>query len=410
MLSSLNFHMQAKEIKIYVKVVKQKENAKYSERLVFSLNNKESENNKNINDDIIIDLDDIPEDDVTDKNDKLDFEFSLDTDNNSISEEEQKTDIEMTRHKQAITRNIRKKYLNDVGRYPLLSADEERRLFKIYHGSDPKVAQEAKEKLILSNLRLVIHFANKHHTELLAPEDLFQEGTIGLITAIEKFDVSKGLKLSTYATWWIRQAIIRAISDKERTIRIPVHLLEKKYRIEKAESALVSKLGRAPAVEDTAKYMLHQENPKNKKITKEILKNKIDEITKMKERTRRTASLDKTVGLDQDTSLIEFITDDDAKNPEHEAVASELSNQLNEILLNFSEREEFIIRARFGLPNVSGLMNDYPITHQMTLDEIGKVLGVTRERVRQIEDKALRRMKSPPYAKKLLPYTISGKG
>lgn len=341
----------------------------------------------------------VPSSDDNKEDNSMDFDFSMRTDNSTISDE---LDAGKGKKKK-LTKDIVAKYMDIVGQYPLLSSDEEYELFEIYHGDDPEAAEKAKDLLILCNLRLVVSIAKKFHASVLGPEDLFQEGTIGLIKAIEKFDNKRDYKLSTYATWWIRQAINRSIADKERAIRIPVHVNEKRLKLAKTEDSLIGKLGHYPSIEETAKYMLKDENPKQR-ITKKKIKDKSAELLKLKRNTSTITSLDKETGPDMDTSVIDFVTDESSPDPEQYAMKEELDDELDHILLYFSERDEFVIRARFGLPNINGLMNNYPITGSMTLEEIGKILGVTRERVRQIEAAALKKLGTSAFAKRLRPF------
>lgn len=316
-------------------------------------------------------------------------------------EEEDNTEYEKARKKRTST-DMMAKYLDDVGKYDLLTPEEEKDLFVQLHCGDPAKEKEARDKLVLCNLRLVVSMAKRYKTTSMKFEDLTQEGVIGLMRAIDNFDVSKGFKLSTYATWWIRQSITRAIADKERAIRIPVHLNDKINAIVRAKKELTESLGREPTNEDTAKYLLRI-NDGIEKPTKKQIRSKLDETEKVLSYKPAITSLDTPIGEDGDNTIIDFIGDESA-GPEKETERAALAEQIGDLLMDLPDREEFVIRARYGMPNVNGLFDNYVIDHHMTLEEIGNVLGVTRERIRQIESRAIRRLKNPRRQKKLIEF------
>lgn len=262
-------------------------------------------------------------------------------------------------------------YLKEIGNYPLLSMDEEVELAKKIAEGD----QYATERLTESNLRLVVSIAKKYVGRGLSFLDLIQEGNLGLIKAVDKFDYSKGYKFSTYATWWIRQAITRSIADQSRTIRIPVHMSEvinKAYRISRS---LLQELGREPTEEEIAKEM----NLPVEKV-REIMKISADPI-----------SLDTPIGEEDDSHLGDFIKDDTIMGPEDAAAYTMLQDQIQKLLTTLSEREQRVLILRFGL--LDG--------RTRTLEEVGKEFNVTRERIRQIEAKALRKLRHPNRARML---------
>ncbi|ESL04334.1 RNA polymerase sigma factor RpoD [Catonella morbi ATCC 51271] len=262
-------------------------------------------------------------------------------------------------------------YLKEIGNYPLLSMDEEVELAKKIAEGD----QYATDRLTESNLRLVVSIAKKYVGRGLSFLDLIQEGNLGLIKAVDKFDYSKGYKFSTYATWWIRQAITRSIADQSRTIRIPVHMSEvinKAYRISRS---LLQELGREPTEEEIAKEM----NLPVEKV-REIMKISADPI-----------SLDTPIGEEDDSHLGDFIKDDTIMGPEDAAAYTMLQDQIQKLLTTLSEREQRVLILRFGL--LDG--------RTRTLEEVGKEFNVTRERIRQIEAKALRKLRHPNRARML---------
>lgn len=267
-----------------------------------------------------------------------------------------------------------KLYLREIGKIPLLSIEEE-----IFYATQVLDGQEeAKEKLIESNLRLVVSIAKKYLGRGMLFLDLIQEGNIGLIKAVEKFDVRKGYKFSTYATWWIRQAITRSIADQARTIRIPVHMVETINKVIRTQRHLLQQLGREPSIEELAADLGMPEE-------------KVVEIQKI---SQDPISLEKPVGDEEDSRIADFIPDDESPTPHDMASYNLLREQLEEVMSDLTEREAMVLKLRFGLDNGKG----------RTLEEVGKVFNVTRERIRQIEAKALRKLSSPEYRKKLADY------
>lgn len=273
-----------------------------------------------------------------------------------------------------------KSYLHEIGQFPLLKKADEEKYAKMYAESkDPAEKEYARERLINSNLRLVVSIAKKFSGRGLPFLDLIQEGTFGLQKAVEKFDYTKGFKFSTYATWWIRQAITRAIADQARIIRIPVHLVETINNISKAQRHLIQEYGREPTAEEIAEY-IGDKNLDAKKI-REIQTNSMEPI-----------SLHGPVVKDENESTMEdFVPDPNAESPVDETTRELLREQLESVLKELTDREERVIRLRYGL--------DDNVCH--TLEEVGKEFGVTRERIRQIEAKAIRKMKHPSRIKRL---------
>ena len=267
-----------------------------------------------------------------------------------------------------------KMYLREIGQIPLLNYEEEIELAqKVLEGDD-----DAKQKLIESNLRLVVSIAKKHTNRGLKMLDLIQEGNMGLMKAVEKFEYEKGFKFSTYATWWIRQAITRAIADQGRTIRIPVHMIETINKIKKESRIILQETGKEPTAEELSKKL---ELPVDK--VKDILEMNQDPI-----------SLETPVGSEEDSELGDFVEDDKFLNPYDATTRVLLKEQLDEVLKTLNEREEMVLRYRYGLDDGS----------PKTLEEVGKIFNVTRERIRQIEVKALRKLRHPSRRKKLEDY------
>ncbi|GAA3403821.1 RNA polymerase sigma factor RpoD [Paenibacillus hodogayensis] len=262
-------------------------------------------------------------------------------------------------------------YLKEIGRVPLLSADDEVDLAKRIEKGD----EEAKRRLAEANLRLVVSIAKRYVGRGMLFLDLIQEGNMGLIKAVEKFDQSKGFKFSTYATWWIRQAITRAIADQARTIRIPVHMVETINKLVRVSRQLLQELGREPMPEEIAKEM-------------ELSTEKVREIMKI---AQEPVSLETPIGEEDDSHLGDFIEDQEALAPADAAAYELLKEQLEDVLDTLTEREENVLRLRFGLDD----------GRTRTLEEVGKVFGVTRERIRQIEAKALRKLRHPSRSKRL---------
>lgn len=265
-------------------------------------------------------------------------------------------------------------YLKEIGKIPLLSTDEEIELAKKMELGD----QEARKRLAEANLRLVVSIAKRYVGRGMQFLDLIQEGNLGLIKAVEKFDYRKGYKFSTYATWWIRQAITRAIADQARTIRIPVHMVETINRLVRTSRQLVQELGREPTVEEIAKRM-------------EIPPERVREIRKI---SQDPVSLETPIGEEEDSHLGDFIQDDHVAVPAEEAAFTLLHEQLMEALSTLTEREQKVLRLRFGLDDGK----------PKTLEEVGGEFHVTRERIRQIEAKALRKLRHPSRCRKLKDY------
>lgn len=265
-------------------------------------------------------------------------------------------------------------YLKEIGKVPLLSSEEEMELAKqIEVGS-----QYAKKKLAEANLRLVVSIAKRYVGRGMLFLDLIQEGNLGLIKAVEKFDFRKGFKFSTYATWWIRQAITRAIADQARTIRIPVHMVETINKLIRVQRQLLQELGRDPFPEEISKVM-------------DLPVEKVREIQKI---AQEPVSLETPIGEEEDSHLGDFIPDDDAPAPAEAAAFTMLKEQLINVLDTLTPREEKVLRLRFGLDD----------GRARTLEEVGKEFNVTRERIRQIEAKALRKLRHPSRSKKLKDY------
>jgi len=265
-------------------------------------------------------------------------------------------------------------YLKEIGRVPLLNAQEEIQLAKRMEDGD----ESAKRRLAEANLRLVVSIAKRYVGRGMLFLDLIQEGNLGLIKAVEKFDYTKGYKFSTYATWWIRQAITRAIADQARTIRIPVHMVETINKLIRVSRQLLQELGREPVPEEIATVM-------------EIPVERVREIMKI---AQEPVSLETPIGEEEDSHLGDFIPDEDAPAPADAASFILLKEQLEEVLETLTPREEKVLRLRFGLDD----------GRTRTLEEVGQEFGVTRERIRQIEAKALRKLRHPSRSKKLKDY------
>ena len=262
-------------------------------------------------------------------------------------------------------------YLKVIGRVPLLSMEEEKQLAERMAQGDTN----AKKRLCEANLRLVVSIAKKFVGRGMQFLDLIQEGNLGLLKAVEKFDYNKGFKFSTYATWWIRQAITRAIADQARTIRIPVHMVETITKVKKASSQLLHETGHDPTTEEIAERL-------------EMPVERIQEIIRI---AQDPVSLETPIGEEEDSHLGDFIQDDDAPAPADAASLMLLKEQLNEVLSTLSDREARVLRLRFGLED----------GRARTLEEVGKEFDVTRERIRQIEAKALRKLRHPSRSKKV---------
>jgi len=265
-------------------------------------------------------------------------------------------------------------YLKEIGKVPLLSAEEEIELAKRMEQGD----EAAKQRLCEANLRLVVSIAKRYVGRGMLFLDLIQEGNLGLIKAVDKFDWRKGYKFSTYATWWIRQAITRSIADQARTIRIPVHMVETINKLIRISRQLLQEYGREPLPEEIAREM-------------DISEEKVREIMKI---AQEPVSLETPIGEEEDSHLGDFIPDDDVPAPAEAAAFSMLKEQLVEVLDTLTEREQKVLRLRFGLDD----------GRARTLEEVGKTFDVTRERIRQIEAKALRKLRHPSRSKKLKDY------
>ena len=262
-------------------------------------------------------------------------------------------------------------YLKEIGRVPLLSAEEEVELAKRMEEGD----EYAKKRLVEANLRLVVSIAKRYVGRGMLFLDLIQEGNLGLIKAVEKFDHTKGFKFSTYATWWIRQAITRAIADQARTIRIPVHMVETINKVKKVSSQLLHTNGHEPTADEIS----------------EELDMPVDKVREIMRVAQEPVSLETPIGEEEDSHLGDFIPDDDAPAPQDAASHTLLKEQLSDVLDTLTPREEKVLRLRFGLED----------GRSRTLEEVGKEFNVTRERIRQIEAKALRKLRHPSRSKKL---------
>ena len=265
-------------------------------------------------------------------------------------------------------------YLKEIGKIPLLSMEEEIELAK----SMELGSEDARKRLAESNLRLGVSIAKRYVVRGMQFLDLIQEGNLGLIKAVEKFDYTKGYKFSTYATWWIRQAITRAIADQARTIRIPVHMVETINRLVRTSRQLLQELGREPTTEEVA-------------ARADLPVERVSEIMKM---AQEPVSLETPIGEEEDSHLGDFIQDDNVMVPQDAAAFTLLHEQLMEVLLTLTEREQKVLRLRFGLDD----------GRPRTLEEVGRQFNVTRERIRQIEAKALRKLRHPSRSKKLKDY------
>ena len=269
-------------------------------------------------------------------------------------------------------------YLKEIGKYPLLTTEEEIALAKQIAEGTPEEQAAAKKKLSEANLRLVVSIAKRYVGRGMQFLDLIQEGNLGLIKAVDKFDYTKGFKFSTYATWWIRQAITRAIADQARTIRIPVHMVETINKLVRVQRQLLQELGREPSPEEIAENM-------------DIPVERVREIQKI---SQEPVSLETPIGEEEDSHLGDFIQDDNVPVPAEAAASTLLKEQLVEVLGTLTEREQKVLRLRFGMDD----------GRARTLEEVGKEFNVTRERIRQIEAKALRKLRHPSRSRKLRDY------
>lgn len=317
------------------------------------------------------DLEDIDDIDEIDDIDSLDRIHELEP---ALDEEDDDKIIDISVPKGINIDDPVRMYLKEIGEVALLSGDEEVELAKRMATGD----EEAKRKLCEANLRLVVSIAKKYVGRGMLFLDLIQEGNLGLIKAVEKFDWTKGFKFSTYATWWIRQAITRAIADQARTIRIPVHMVETINKLIRVQRQLLQEYGREPLPEEIAKEM-------------DMTVEKVREILKI---AQEPVSLETPIGEEEDSHLGDFIPDNDAPAPADAAAFSMLKEQLMEVLETLTPREQKVLKLRFGLED----------GRARTLEEVGKEFDVTRERIRQIEAKALRKLKHPSRSKKLKDY------
>ena len=318
------------------------------------------------------------DEDIEDMTDEDDMELLDDKDEDEEDEDDEATlaripDLSMY----ARTANVQlndpvKMYLKEIGRVPLLKPEDEPEIAKRIEMGD----EEARNILISSNLRLVVSIAKKYVGRGMLFLDLIQEGNMGLVKAVEKFDYTKGFKFSTYATWWIRQAITRAIADQARTIRIPVHMVETINKLTRVQRQLIQELGRDPTADEISKRM--------DGITPE----KVREIQKI---ALEPVSLETPIGEEDDSHLGDFIEDKEAMSPDQYATNQLLKDEINNVLSGLTEREEKVLRLRFGLYD----------GRTRTLEEVGREFNVTRERIRQIEAKALRKLKHPTRSKRL---------
>ena len=325
---------------------------------------------------------------IEDKTQKADVDFSdndndliVDKDFDGVSDDELKKedDIEMDKIDLSLPKGISiddpvRMYLKEIGKIPLLKPHEEIEDAKRMLEGD----EIAKQRLVEANLRLVVSIAKRYVGRGMLFLDLIQEGNLGLIKAVEKFDYERGFKFSTYATWWIRQAITRAIADQARTIRIPVHMVETINKLIRVSRQLLQELGRDPKPEEIAKEM-------------DMSEEKVREIMKI---AQDPVSLETPIGEEEDSHLGDFIPDEDALAPAEAAAYSLLKDQIEEVLGSLNEREQKVLKLRFGLED----------GRARTLEEVGKEFDVTRERIRQIEAKALRKLRHPSRSKKLRDY------
>ena len=325
---------------------------------------------------------------IEDKTQKADVDFSdndndliVDKDFDGVSDDELKKedDIEMDKIDLSLPKGISiddpvRMYLKEIGKIPLLKPHEEIEYAKRMLEGD----EIAKQRLVEANLRLVVSIAKRYVGRGMLFLDLIQEGNLGLIKAVEKFDYERGFKFSTYATWWIRQAITRAIADQARTIRIPVHMVETINKLIRVSRQLLQELGRDPKPEEIAKEM-------------DMSEEKVREIMKI---AQDPVSLETPIGEEEDSHLGDFIPDEDALAPAEAAAYSLLKDQIEEVLGSLNEREQKVLKLRFGLED----------GRARTLEEVGKEFDVARERIRQIEAKALRKLRHPSRSKKLRDY------
>lgn len=305
-------------------------------------------------------------------------DFLLEPDDDELDDEEENLEnIDLSVPDHISIDDPVRMYLKEIGKVPLLSSEEEIELAKRMDEGD----EEAKKKLSEANLRLVVSIAKRYVGRGMHFLDLIQEGNLGLIKAVEKFDYRKGYKFSTYATWWIRQAITRAIADQARTIRIPVHMVETINRLIRAQRQLIQDLGREPTQEELSEYM----------------KIPVEKVRAVQKIAMEPVSLETPIGEEDDSHLGDFIPDDNMPIPMDAAAYTLLREQIIEVLGSLTEREQKVLRLRFGLDD----------GRARTLEEVGREFKVTRERIRQIEAKALRKLRHPSRSRKLKDYLES---
>ncbi|MBQ8121247.1 MAG: RNA polymerase sigma factor RpoD [Ruminococcus sp.] len=309
--------------------------------------------------------------------DDIVIDDTLDISNPEEDIEQTDVDISLSTDGVAIDDPV-KIYLKEIGNVKLLTSEEEIQLAESMASNNEKEASKARKRLAEANLRLVVSIAKRYVGRGMSFLDLIQEGNMGLIKAVEKFDYTKGFKFSTYATWWIRQAITRAIADQARTIRIPVHMVETITKVKKASSQLLHKNGHDPSPEEIA----------------EELDMSVDRVREIMRIAQDPVSLETPIGEEEDSHLGDFIPDDDAPAPAEAASLVLLKEQINQVLSTLTEREEQVLRLRFGLED----------GRSRTLEEVGKKFNVTRERIRQIEAKALRKLRHPNRSNKVRDY------
>lgn len=327
-----------------------------------------------------IDIDNVDLDSALEEDDLYDDDFFDDEDielnDDDVPTEQDLNDLTRFTAGDVKVNDSVKIYLKEIGRVPLLTQEKELEIAKLVAQGD----EEAKELLIKSNLRLVISIAKRYSGRGMPFLDLVQEGNTGLIKAVEKFDYTKGFKFSTYATWWIRQAINRSIADQARTIRIPVHMVETINKITRAQRQLVQELDREPTAEEISKRLDGTLSP--------------DRIREIQRLNLEPVSLETPIGEEDDSHLGDFIEDKEVMSPDEYTTRRMLRDELYEVMKDLTDREERVLRLRYGLDD----------NHPRTLEEVGKEFGVTRERIRQIEAKALKKLAHPNRAKRLQDY------
>ena len=343
-------------------------NADNVEQIYSYLENKGIEINENISDDINIDIDNIDNIDSIADDDSL----LLDDDDEFDKDSEEDIDLSAIDLLEGVgTEDPVRMYLKEIGTVPLLTANEELELAKRKQDGD----EYAKQRLIEANLRLVVSIAKRYTGRGMSFLDLVQEGNLGLIKGVEKFDYTKGFKLSTYATWWIRQSVTRALADQARTIRVPVHMVETINKMSKMQRKLTLELGYEPSVTELANAL-------------DMTEEKIMEIMQI---AREPASLETPIGEEDDSNLGDFVADANVLTPEGNVESVMLREHIDTLLGDLKERERQVIVLRFGLED----------GHPRTLEEVGKEFKVTRERIRQIEAKALRKLRNPVRSKRI---------